>query len=183
MKRLAVILSIIAFTAAIFACSSAVRYSGGGSRVSNEKKDSPKKSNNKQTTPKSTKINTRGTTGARADLLAYAESFVGVPYCFGGEGRDCTDCSGFTLQVFEAAGIYLPRTARDQFDFSSRVERKNLLPGDLVFFREGKDITHTGIFSGDNSFIHASTSLGVTITSLDDSYFAPRFAGGGRVME
>lgn len=115
-------------------------------------------------------------------LLELMDKWWGTKYCIGGNSEKCIDCSGFTTLVL--GNVYdkkLPRTAQDQYNFSKRVELEDLQEGDLVFFGSGRrSISHVGIYLQNNKFLHASTSVGVTITSLDDKYWKPKFKGGGR---
>lgn len=119
----------------------------------------------------------------RNKIIRKAEEFLGTPYCYGGESLVCTDCSGFTLQVFAEFGIELPRTAADQFNFCSEVSAKHAEAGDLVFFSNGRKISHVGIYAGGGMFIHASSSKGVRYETLSEGYFSSKFAGFGRVPE
>jgi cell wall-associated NlpC family hydrolase len=122
-------------------------------------------------------------TGVRRLIVAEAENWYGVPYCTGGEDKRCSDCSGFTSSVFEHAGISLPRTAEQQYDYAMSVEESKAEAGDLVFFRTKGKITHVGIYLGNRQFIHASSSRGVILESLDVDYFKNSIAGFGRVID
>jgi len=115
-------------------------------------------------------------------VLNEAESLLGTPYCFGGISADCFDCSGFVSTVYQKAGINLPRTSSEQFEFGSPVTEKNKEPGDLIFFGNSKGISHVGIYIGKERFIHASTSKGVIIQSVFDDYYLNRFVGFRRVI-
>lgn len=100
-----------------------------------------------------------GTTGgatyaAKAEkVLSFARSQIGKPYVWGASGPSSYDCSGLTQAAWKAAGVDLPRTTWDQVKVGERVETKDLLPGDLVFFYD--DISHVGIYIGDGKMIHA----------------------------
>jgi len=80
------------------------------------------------------------------------------------------------------AGIQLPRTSSQQYAIARPVPRRDLRPGDLVFFRlAGREVSHVGIYAGNDQFIHAPQSGGnVRIASLDDEWFSERYAGAGR---
>lgn len=102
----------------------------------------------------------------------------GTPYQHGGMSRRGIDCSGFVLLTFDQRfGITLPRSTSDQSDMGSEISKKALIPGDLVFFKtgRGKYGLHVGIYSGQNQFIHASTSRGVTRSSLNNVYWRKTF--------
>lgn len=121
-------------------------------------------------------------------ILDEAYTYLGTPYRYGGMTRRGIDCSAFVLSVFrETAGINLPRVAAAQAKEGERIERENLQKGDLVFFSHGRGIAHVGIVEsvqdGEVKFIHASTSNGVMVSSLNDGYWAPRYRFAKRVIE
>jgi peptidoglycan DL-endopeptidase CwlO len=94
------------------------------------------------------------TYAAKAEkVLSFARSQIGKPYVWGASGPSSYDCSGLTQAAWKAAGVDLPRTTWDQVKVGQRVETKDLLPGDLVFFYD--DISHVGIYIGDGKMIHA----------------------------
>lgn len=108
----------------------------------------------------------------------------GTSYCLGGNTRNCIDCSAFTGTIMRNNfNVNLPRTAAEQYNQSERIEKENLKEGDLVFFKTKKDvINHVGIFLVNDKFVHASTSQGVTISDLKESYWSDKHAGFGRVV-
>lgn len=115
-------------------------------------------------------------------LLAKAREFMGVPYKWGGVDPNGYDCSGFVQEVFRLAGHQVPRLADIQYEQLDKVERDELRAGDLVFFNtDGSGISHVGIYSGDNNFLHASSSRGVVESNLDESYYKVRFVGAARL--
>jgi cell wall-associated NlpC family hydrolase len=80
-------------------------------------------------------------------------------------------------------GKQLPRTSREQSRQGSVVELNDLKFGDLVFFNTtGEPASHVGIYIGDDLFAHASVSLGVTISSLQSSYYQKRYEGARRIV-
>lgn len=114
-------------------------------------------------------------------VIASAMALQGVPYVFGGTSPGGFDCSGFVQYVFRNAGIQIPRMADEQYYAS----RKSAVPreGDLVFFTTyTPGVSHVGIYIGGDNFVHASSSRGVTVSSLKDSYWAPRYVGAGAAM-
>lgn len=117
-------------------------------------------------------------------IIHTALSYRGVKYRFGGATPSGFDCSGFVMYVYNQYGIKLPRTADKQFEIGSPIKsKKDLKPGDLVFFETyEKGASHVGIYQGENQFIHASSSRGVTVSPLSDTYFAPRYLGARRVL-
>ena len=116
-------------------------------------------------------------------VLQAAESRLGAPYRYGGAGPDAFDCSGLVTYAYRQLGVFVPRTAAQQFAAAAPVPRGDLRPGDLVFFRlDGREVSHVGIYAGDDRFVHAPQSGGqVRMASLDDDYFRQRFAGAGRL--
>ncbi|ALS25672.1 C40 family peptidase [Paenibacillus cisolokensis] len=116
-------------------------------------------------------------------LDSVIDELIGVNYSYGGTTTAGFDCSGFTSYVFKKLGISLTRTSRSQAEEGDEVEKSELIEGDLVFFNtSGKGISHVGIYVGNGKFAHASTSKGVVITDLDDSYYAKRYVTARRVM-
>jgi len=115
-------------------------------------------------------------------LLEAAETRIGAPYRYGGAGPDAFDCSGLVAYAHLQVGIAVPRTAAEQFVKATPVERRQLRPGDLVFFRlAGREVGHVGIYAGDDRFVHAPQSGGhVRVASLDDEWYRQRFVGAGR---
>jgi hypothetical protein len=110
------------------------------------------------------------------------DSWMGTRYRFGGESRSGIDCSAFTREIFrETFGMELPRNTAMQVQEGSSVSRDDLAPGDLVFFRRG-GTRHVGIYLGDNEFLHASTSRGVTISNLDENYYRRYYWTARRVL-
>ena len=117
-------------------------------------------------------------------LLTKIDEWWGTPYCLGGSSKGCIDCSYFTLDVMKSTyNINLKRTAAEQYEQSQKIGWSDLKEGDLIFFKtEGrKNITHVGIYLTNNKFAHASTSQGVTISDLTESYWQKRLYSLGRV--
>ncbi|GAB1370800.1 hypothetical protein MASR1M45_08620 [Candidatus Kapaibacterium sp.] len=120
----------------------------------------------------------------KSDLMYTIMEWLGTPYRFGGTTRDRIDCSGFTQKIFlQSAEIMLPRVAREQVNVGQKISRKNLQFGDLVFFHtySRRFASHVGIYLGDNLFAHASSRYGVTVSSLESSYYKRNFIGGRRL--
>ena len=122
-------------------------------------------------------------------ILNEASTYIGTPYRFGGMTRSGIDCSAFVLSVYgSATGINLPRISSAQAQEGERVEREELEKGDLLFFQtRGSRISHVGIVQeitpeGEIKFIHASTSKGVTISSLNEKYWGLRFRFAKRIL-
>lgn len=98
-----------------------------------------------------------GGPGARAVVIASARSQLGVPYAWGGQTPGSAfDCSGLSQWAWAEAGVVLPRTAQDQYDAGPTVDRKRLVPGDLVFFGTSPAaVSHVGIYAGDGLMVDA----------------------------
>ncbi|MBV9149346.1 MAG: C40 family peptidase [Candidatus Eremiobacteraeota bacterium] len=120
----------------------------------------------------------RASTIARA-LTRDALRFLGTPYVFGGTSGYGFDCSGYVQHVFAMAGVYLPRTADAQYYAGSGVSQPRA--GDLVFFQTYEaGPSHVGIYLGGGRFVHASSSRGVMVSSLGESYWSARYIGAKR---
>ena len=118
------------------------------------------------------------------DLVAYALSFKGYPYVYGGNGPNSFDCSGFVLYVYKHFGYSFTRRASTQYNDGIKVGRYELLPGDLVFFHDNTSyITHVGLYIGNDQFIHAANPRqGVRIDSLTSNYYSTRYYGACRIV-
>jgi len=105
-------------------------------------------------------------------IIECALNFINTPYRYGGLSKKGIDCSGLAKKSYEAAGLSLPRTSREQAKKGEIVPLSAMKPGDLIFFGNKGRINHVGIYIGDNKFIHASKSTGkVVIANLDDEYY------------
>lgn len=123
----------------------------------------------------------RTTTIAR-NLTHAALRFLGTPYVFGGTSTSGFDCSGFTQHVFAMLGMAIPRTADAQYYAGSRAKGGPRV-GDLVFFQTYEPgPSHVGIYLGNGQFVHASSSHGVMVSNLSDSYWAARYLGAKRFV-
>lgn len=118
------------------------------------------------------------------DLVAFAKSFLGYPYVYGGNGPNCFDCSGFVLYVYKHFGYSFSRGAQEQYLDGVHVAKSDLIPGDLVFFcGNGYSITHVGLYIGDGYFIHAANSTrGVVIDTLMSGYYSTHYYGACRII-
>lgn len=114
------------------------------------------------------------------NIISYACNFLGTPYVYGANGPNSFDCSGFTKYIFESISINLPRTSQAQYYNGILVNKEDLKNGDLVFFNTDTTLGHVGIYIGNDEFIHASSSKGVTISSLNNGYYASKYAGAVR---
>ena len=122
------------------------------------------------------------------EIIKTAQKYLGVPHCMGGTTMKCLDCSGLLVVVFAKNGINLPHNSEEQARYGRIIAAMDeLIKGDLVFFiRSYKTrslITHSGIYLGNNKFIHTSSKNGVIITSLNDPWWKEKFIFGTRVCE
>ncbi|MGC9004616.1 MAG: LysM peptidoglycan-binding domain-containing protein [bacterium] len=118
------------------------------------------------------------------DVVTTALNYRGVRYSYGGFSSRGFDCSGFVKYVYQRHGLNLPHNAAAQYRYGKPVNKSELRPGDLVFFRtgRGRGINHVGIYIGDGKFIHASSARGrVRIDSLNEGYYKARYVGARRL--
>jgi len=122
-------------------------------------------------------ININEVTKLQIRIIEYARKFLGVHYVWGGSNKYGFDCSGLVLYVYKNFGINLPHKASMQARLGSYVKRSELCAGDLIFFDTNgghDDITHVGIYMGDNIFIHASSAASngkkVALSRLEGFY-------------
>ena len=127
-----------------------------------------------------------GTDALRAEIVKTAESFLGLPYKWGGYSPQTGfDCSGLSMAVYHLNGVNLPRTAAGQYNVGMYIGKKTISKGDLVFFKttNGRGILHVGIYTGDGNFIHApGKGKDIRIDALSNRYYAARYAGARRYI-
>jgi hypothetical protein len=121
-----------------------------------------------------------------ADLPAFSKRFLGLPYLWGGTSTYGYDCSGFVQMLYRRLGVLLPRDAQPQAAFKglAAVERKDLRPGDLLYFGSSdRHITHTGMYLGGGEFISATVHEHpvVRIDRLDDPFWDKLFVAARRL--
>lgn len=116
------------------------------------------------------------------ELYALIDEWMGTPYRIGGFTKRGIDCSGFAQNLVGAIyGLYMTRTAHEQYAQCSPISKEELQEGDLVFFNTGRGISHVGVYLHNDKFVHASTSSGVIISDLKEAYWSKRFRGAGRL--
>jgi hypothetical protein len=117
----------------------------------------------------------------RNEIVRTAKRYIGVPYRWGGESPQTGfDCSGLTMVVYRLNGLDLPRSSAQQWQAGVPIRRGQLASGDLVFFATtgGKKVSHVGIYTGDNKFLHApSKGRKIRISSLSSNYYRSRYLG------
>jgi murein DD-endopeptidase / murein LD-carboxypeptidase len=122
-------------------------------------------------------------------VITFAESLVGTPHKMGGYSSAALDCSGLVKLAHAHMGIALPHSSQEQARYGTIIsQRDELKRGDLVFFHStyvtSRLVTHSGIYLGENRFIHTSTSRGVTISALMDSaYWQDHYLFATRLSE
>ncbi|WPO81123.1 C40 family peptidase [Chryseobacterium sp. JJR-5R] len=124
-----------------------------------------------------------------SEVLKDAEKYLGAPYKFGGNTSSGFDCSGFALKVFEENDYLLPRRSSDQAETGKKIDIREVKPGDLLFFSTagGSRVSHVGIVhdignKGEVKFIHASTTKGVIISSLNEAYWNKAYLHAQRIL-
>jgi cell wall-associated NlpC family hydrolase len=129
-----------------------------------------------------------GAVAQRRHIRKRALGQTGAPYSYGGASPSGYDCSGFTRWTFLNHGASLPHSSIEQFRLAKRDgfqriwKRKSLKPGDLIFHKTtSARVGHAGIYIGSGKFVSSTSSSGVRVRSLWDSYWGPRWVGGTRV--
>lgn len=122
-----------------------------------------------------------------SELVVNAMGFLGVPYRRGGSSAESGfDCSGFVKAMYEqTVGLVLPRKAEQQAAATEKIDKRDLAPGDLVFFNTmRRAFSHVGIYIGDGKFIHSpKPGAQVRVENMAESYWSRRFDGARRVSE
>lgn len=180
LHRVRTYIILSSFIALIAGCQSAVRFASDGGNKSSVTR-SGNSGNENEIIEFGRLSDDSDLTDIEKELLKEAESWIGVPYRYGGDDRSGIDCSAFVMSVFSAISVHLPRTSRQQYAGTKRVSSDELQFGDLVFFKNGSTISHVGLYIGNGWMIHASSSMGVTKQKLDDYYYKKNYAGAGRI--
>ncbi|WP_373779143.1 NlpC/P60 family protein [Glaesserella sp.] len=117
---------------------------------------------------------------ASQKVLAAYRNWAGTRYRLGGTTKAGIDCSAFVKATMNSAfNIHLPRSTAEQKHAGKSISKSDLRPGDLVFFRKNR---HVGVYIGGGKFIHASSSRGVTTSSLSENYWARNYTQSRRVL-
>lgn len=131
-----------------------------------------------------------GTNDSRRDIIVSSGlEKIGCTYVFAATGPSKFDCSGFVRYCYKQVGITLKHSAYYQgYTEGFRIERDELLPGDIVCFNTNLSdddlVDHTGIYLGNDKFVHASSSAGkVIISDMSKDYYYERFSWGRRVLD
>lgn len=122
-------------------------------------------------------------------ITDYAQSFINTPYRYGGTTGQGMDCSGLIYQSFLQYGKEIPRTTKQLSDYGQKIKLKNTQIGDLLFFKTSKKwggINHVGLVTNISGnyieFIHSTTSRGVIVSDLNQTYWAKSFKFARRVL-
>lgn len=157
---------------------SKIKYNGQTGYVSSKYLSSTISDNNSSSTSSSSSV---------SKVISLAKSLLGKPYVWGAQGPSSFDCSGYTYYVLKnAANITIPRVSKDQSKHGTYVSKSNLRVGDLIFFdtsgANDGNVSHAGIYIGNNEFIHASSSKGKVVISQMSSYYNGAFVNARRVL-
>lgn len=116
-------------------------------------------------------------------LYTFIDQWTGTPYQYGGLSKKGVDCSGFCNVLYQE--VYhkeLPRTTKDLSKQIDKVKKTKLTEGNLVFFNiKGKKNAHVGVYLMNHKFVHASSSKGVIISSLENPYYKKAYNKGGKI--
>jgi lipoprotein Spr len=116
-------------------------------------------------------------------LFQFIDEWWSTRYSYGGSTKKGIDCSALTgLLLSSVYAVALPRTAREQYAVSKKIPKEELIEGDLVFFNTRGGVSHVGVYLDNDYFVHASVGNGVTISSLNEAYYASRYIGAGRAL-
>lgn len=148
-----------------------------------------KETDNGESTSSTTDEESSEAVGLASKIVAYAKSYMGTKYRYGGMSKKGMDCSGLVYLSFLNAGdIFLPRSSREIAKQGKRINVKQAKKGDLVFFKTGSRnvISHLGLVVNNNNgnveFIHASTKKGVMISRIKEAYWQRTFVEARRVL-
>jgi len=137
---------------------------------------------------KTAKIKTLPKNKKIKSIIKYAKTFEGTRYKYGGTTKKGMDCSGLMHTSFKKEDIILPRTSKAMSTQGKKITLKRVAVGDLLFFKTNKNkniVNHVGLviaIGKQIEFIHASTSKGVTISTLDEQYWNKAFAQARRIL-
>ena len=183
------VLLLAAVTFTLWSCASQPARVYGNKNISNNNSYSYNTNNENPSKSKNKKSSKEGPNAKAASILSDAEKYLGAPYRAGGMTYSGFDCSGFVNTVFAENNIKLTRRSADQAKEGVGINLENVKHGDLLFFATagGKRVSHVGIVhtitnDGEIKFIHASTSKGVIISSLEEAYWDKAFLFARRVL-
>ncbi|TWV99370.1 C40 family peptidase [Chitinophaga pinensis] len=128
-------------------------------------------------------LDVRVETVLNTDLFRFIEDWWGTPYVYGGKNKNGVDCSGFANSLLNTVfKVSSGGSSAQLYDKSKKVNNTQMREGDLVFFKtNGTSVSHVGVYLVNDKFVHASTSSGVMISDLNESYWKKYYVGSGRV--
>ncbi|MCE3226206.1 MAG: hypothetical protein K0S32_757 [Bacteroidetes bacterium] len=153
------------------------------------KKDLAKSDDPKHTTPSSHQLQEKlGVSKKEINhnkLYSFVDDWYGVPYKYGGCQKTGVDCSCFADNLYSKVyDVKIGRTCGEIYKSCDKVKTEHLRQGDFVFFiTNGKSISHVGVYLKDNKFAHASTSKGVIVSDLNETYYKKNFHSAGRLRQ
>ena len=117
-------------------------------------------------------------------LYQFIYEWIGTPYRLGGKTKKGVDCSKFAYELYDQVfNTTLGHNSRNIYTQVDPIKKDELKPGDLVFFKiRSRNITHVGVYIGDDKFAHASSSRGVMISNLNEAYWKRYYYNGGRML-
>lgn len=120
-------------------------------------------------------------------VLEIAKSKLDCKYIWGAEGPDKFDCSGLVYYIYKIQlGINVPRTSKEQSNYGTLIQKNELKPGDLIFFdtqgNNDLNVSHVGIYIGNNEFIHASSGSKKVIVSKLEGYYSRQYVNARRLI-
>ena len=128
-------------------------------------------------------VDLSNTTQVKKILRSQYHEWKSVTHRLGGLSKKGVDCSGLVYVTYRSRlGIQIPRSTELQSSIGVPVKQSQLKAGDLVFFKTGLKQRHVGIYMGNNQFLHASSSKGVTVSRLDNVYWSRSYWKARRVQ-
>lgn len=118
-------------------------------------------------------------------LYSFVDQWLGVPYKYGGKGKDGIDCSALACKLYtEVYQTNVNKTSSGLHKKCNEISIKDLKEGDLLFFKiNSKEVSHVGVYLQNGKFVHASVKKGVTINDLSEAYYKKHFYKAGRLQE
>lgn len=182
------IILLLIFAATLSSCKSSKRAKKRNT-PSSEISSETKKQDYKNTENNIVLTNVNTSKSKVDDIIDYAKQFEGVRYKWGGTTKSGMDCSGLIYESFKSYDIMLPRISRDMAKKGNKIALKKVNQGDLLFFKTGNrrnSINHVGLIvairNNDIEFIHATTSKGVIVSHLNETYWLKAFHEARRIL-